>query len=144
MRVQAAETIQRPGVAIVSGPMTQFPDDLSAFVSDYERATNSHDAEATAQLIDVDATYWFTDGSYEGLDKIKVALKETFSRIQDETYRISDAECVFATPEYACFRYRFDWNGIVNGVPQHGHGRGTNVVRRSSGGWKVLHEHLSA
>ena len=38
--------------------------ELTAFMTEYERAANSHDVGRVLPLIGDDATYWFTDGSY--------------------------------------------------------------------------------
>ena len=118
--------------------------DLDVFVKEYESATNSHIVELVAPLIAKDATYWFTDGSYVGRDAICGALGRTFGLIQDETYEIQDVEWVAATDGAACFRYSFHWTGVVNGETRSGSGRGTNVVVKRDGSWKMLHEHLSA
>jgi ketosteroid isomerase-like protein len=44
---------------------------------------------------------------------------------------------------HAVCRYRFSWRGVVGGEPRSGHGRGTNVLVRQDGQWKIEHEHLS-
>jgi hypothetical protein len=43
---------------------------LTAFMTAYEHAANSHDVEQVLPLIADDATYWFTDGSYRGREEI--------------------------------------------------------------------------
>lgn len=68
--------------------------DISAFVREYERATNTHDADVVATLVAQDATYWFTDGSYVGRAAIREALARTWQTIRDETYEIRDLEIV--------------------------------------------------
>jgi hypothetical protein len=45
-------------------------------------------------MIDEDATYWFSDGSHQGLGAIIVAIERTFSTIHDEVYEMRDLEWV--------------------------------------------------
>lgn len=113
------------------------------FVHEHERATNRHDFDHLVPLITEDATYWFTDGSHRGIDAIRVAIESTFTRILDEVYRIHDLEWIAVDERFAVCRYRFRWTGVVNGEPTSGQGRGTNVLTKRDGAWRMLHEHLS-
>ncbi|MGH3155656.1 MAG: YybH family protein [Streptosporangiaceae bacterium] len=117
---------------------------LGAFMMAYEQATNSHDPDRVMPMIAADATYWFTDGSYQGLAEIRAAVERTFAVIQDEVYEISDLEWVVLTAEQAVCRYRFSWRGVVDGRPRSGCGRGTNVMVQHGGVWRMQHEHLSS
>lgn len=117
--------------------------ELTSFVYLYERATNRHDFDQLVPLIAEDATYWFTDGSYHGVDAIRAAVERTFATILDEVYKIEDLEWVAATDDLAVCRYRFWWTGVVGGEPASGQGRGTNVLTKRDGAWQMLHEHLS-
>jgi ketosteroid isomerase-like protein len=95
-----------------------------------------------APLIADDATYWFSDGSHQGLKEITEAIERTFSTIQDEVYEVNDLDWVVLTADHAVCRYRFHWRGMVDGRPRTGQGRGTNVIVRRDGTWKMQHEHL--
>lgn len=117
--------------------------ELESFVKDYEAATNSHDVDRVTAMIAADATYWFTDGSFHGIDAIRDALTSTFDLIQDETYEITDVEWISVSDESASYRYRFRWTGTIDGQLRSGRGRGTNVITKRQGSWKMLHEHLS-
>ena len=116
---------------------------VEAFMKDYERLTNRHDAEAWCELIAQDATYWFTTGSFVGKDAVKAAVKHNFDVIDDEVYRIDDVEWVTVTEDTAVVRYRFNWVGYQVGEQISGAGRGTNVMVKRDGQWPMLHEHLS-
>ncbi|WP_052397095.1 YybH family protein [Streptomyces sp. NRRL F-5123] len=124
--------------------MAEAPAELTAFLRRYEQAANSHDVDRVMPLIAEDAVYWFTDGSHRGRAEIAGALARTFAAIREETYEISDVEWVVLAPAHAVCRYRFRWTGVVGGRTRSGTGRGTNVVVRRDGGWKMLHEHLSS
>jgi len=123
--------------------MSELDAELTSFMHQYERATNRHDFGELVPLIADDATYWFTEGSYHGIVAIRGAIERTFTTILDEVYRIEDLEWVAVTDNLAVCRYRFRWTGTVDGEPASGQGRGTNVVTRHNGEWKMLHEHLS-
>jgi len=124
--------------------MSDLAAELTAFMTGYEQAGNSHDIDRVLPMIAEDATYWFSDGSYRGLEEITRAIERTFQTIQDEVYRITDLEWVVLSAEHAACRYRFWWTGVVDGAARSGRGRGTNVVVKRAGGWKMLHEHLSS
>jgi len=117
--------------------------ELSAFMKAYEEANNSHDIDRVEPMIAMDATYWFTDGSHQGLPRIAEAIRATFATIEDEAYEIHGLEWVVLAPEHAVCRYRFSWRGTVGGEPRSGHGRGTNVILKQDGRWQISHEHLS-
>jgi uncharacterized protein (TIGR02246 family) len=117
--------------------------EVTALMAEYERAANSHDLQRVLPLIADDATYWFTDGSYRGRMEIAGALERTFAAIQDEVYQIGELEWVRLTDQLAVCRYLFSWRGLVHGQPSSGGGRGTNVLVKRDGAWRVQHEHLS-
>jgi ketosteroid isomerase-like protein len=123
--------------------MSEIAAELTAFMTGYEQATNSHDIDRVVPMIAEDATYWFSDGSHRGLAEIKVAIERTFATIQDEVYAITDLEWVTLSAGHAACRYRFSWTGLIDGQPRSGHGRGTNVIVRRDGQWRMAHEHLS-
>lgn len=122
----------------------EVPTELTAFLRRYELANNSHDFSRVAPLICEDATYWLSEGSYHGIEEIRVAIERTFATIQEEAYQIHDLAWVAVTSELAVCTYGFRWQGLVDGRPASGSGRGTNVVARRDGVWKMLHEHLSS
>ncbi|NNN34344.1 nuclear transport factor 2 family protein [Streptomyces sp. S3(2020)] len=113
-------------------------------MGEYERANNSHDIERVVPFIAEDATYWFSDGSYQGVEEVRSAIERTFAKILDEEYEIRDLEWPVLTAEVAVCRYRFAWSGVVDGEPRSGQGRGTNVIVRRDGRWRMSHEHLSS
>jgi ketosteroid isomerase-like protein len=117
--------------------------ELTAFMRAYEQANNSHDIDRVSPMISPDASYWFTDGSYHGLSEITAAIRRTFSSIQNEAYHITDLQWIVLTAEHAACRYRFSWTGVIGGVQRSGRGRGTNVMVKHGGLWRIQHEHLS-
>lgn len=132
--MSASDWLAPPGLAA----------ELTSFMARYEQANNSHDIDRVAPLIAEDATYWFSDGSYQGIAAITSAIERTFASIRDEVYQISELEWVVLSREAAVCRYRFRWEGLIDGTPKSGRGRGTNVITRCDGTWRMLHEHLSS
>jgi len=63
-------------------------------LSSYEKAANSGDFDQVEPLIANDALYWFTDGSFDGIDEIRRAFEATWATIHDETYEIEDIRWV--------------------------------------------------
>lgn len=117
--------------------------ELENFLQEYERANNSHDWSNVKPFIASDATYWFTDGSYNGIEEIRDAIETTFATIQNEVYEIRDITWPATTDRIAVCTYTFAWKGIVDGEATFGNGRGTNVLRKSGDSWQIVHEHLS-
>ena len=121
--------------------MTQTPGE---FMVAYERATNSHDLEATLSLIDEQAVYLFSDESvHVGKRAIGKILERNFDLIEDEIYSIQSLRWLVDSGEVAVCVYDYSWSGVINGEPASGYGRGTTVLKRAQDGWKVAHEHLS-
>lgn len=123
--------------------MSDLHAELTEFMYQYEQATNRHNFDELAPLIAEDATYWFTDGSYQGIDAIKAAIERTYATILDEKYKLEELDWVAIADNLAVCRYRFRWTGVVDGKPASGQGQGTNVLTRHNNTWKITHEHLS-
>lgn len=109
----------------------------------YEEATNTHVFDHVAPLISDDAVYFFSDETVTGLESLKRYFEKTWSLIQDETYAIDHVEWITAGETTAVCVYQFHWTGKVNGRLREGSGRGTNVLKKLNGHWKMAHEHLS-
>ena len=115
------------------------------FLRLYEKATASHDLEATLELIADDAVYLFSNqSSHLGKPAIREALRKNFDAIKAESYRIANVTWLATSADVAACVYEFHWSGEIHGKPASGRGRGTAVVKKVDGAWRVAHEHLSA
>ena len=112
------------------------------FLQRYEQALSSHTWEAVEPLIDDDACFVFSDGTFIGKAEIEKAIRKTFALILDENYRIQDVQWVYVREECALCAYTFHWAGLIDGKPCEGQGRGTTLLVKTELGWKVKHEHL--
>jgi len=111
---------------------------------EYEAAANRHDLQAMLAMIADDAIFWFSDQSaHVGKLAIASAIQSNFDAIKNEQYRIENLNWLAASDDIAACVYEFRWSGEVNGKPASGGGRGTSLIRRIDGKWRLVHEHLS-
>ena len=110
----------------------------------YEEALATQDFSQIKPLISDEAVFWFNDGSFEGLREIEEAFDTSFSLIKEERYWISDENWVCVSDDNAVCVYQFNWEGLIDGDRASGFGRGTSVLSKINGEWKIVHEHLSA
>ncbi|MFI4976518.1 MAG: YybH family protein [Caulobacterales bacterium] len=115
------------------------------FTQDLVAAMNGKDLEATMERIADDAVYFWSNGSaYFGKADIAVAMERNFDTIKNDTYHKVDVTWLAQSPDVAACAFKFEWTGEVDGKAVSGRGRGTSVLRRNDGQWRVVHEHLSA
>jgi uncharacterized protein (TIGR02246 family) len=108
----------------------------------YEQRINTHNFDRLVDLIAPDAVFWFSDGSHQGIDAIRAAFERTWLSLSNDTYWLDDVEWIAESDAAAVCLYRFNWQAGAN-VRASGHGRGTTVLSRPDGGWRIVHEHLS-
>jgi uncharacterized protein (TIGR02246 family) len=114
-------------------------------LSAYLAAANRHDLEAVLALVDDNAVYFFSDGSsHVGKAAIRSAIERNFASIRNEIYRLENLRWLVETAEVAVCIYEFHWTGEVDGERVEGGRRGTSVLQRKSGEWRVALEHLSS
>lgn len=122
----------------------QEPQTPQAFMRAYEAATAAHDLEGALELIADDAVYLFSnESSHVGKAAVRRALEANFAAIKAEEYRIEGLRWLAESDEVAACVYAFHWAGEIRGEPASGSGRGSAVLRREGGAWRVVHEHLS-
>lgn len=109
----------------------------------YEDLINEHNFDLLAPLISNDCRFWFSSGTFEGLEQTRKAFEKTWGLIKEEVYSISEKVWLAESDQAAICTYTYHWAGIINGSPSEGKGRGTSCFRKEAGGWKLVHEHLS-
>ena len=116
----------------------------SEFMRAYETVLNAHDLDETLALIADDAIFLFSnETSHVGKAAVAKAIGANFDAIKLETYRISGLRWLTELDDVAACVYQYNWAGEIGGQAMSGGGRGTNVLRRVDGAWRVVHEHLS-
>lgn len=109
----------------------------------YEASLARQSFDEVAPLLSAEAVFWFTDGSHRGIDAIRAAFEDTWRRLKNETYWLEDVDWIAVGDTAASCSYRFRWTAEIDGTPCAGEGRGTTVLRKEEGQWKIVHEHLS-
>lgn len=118
--------------------------EVSLFLRSYEIAANTYNFENVRPLIALDAVYFFSDQTLNGISEIEQAFIHTWSKLNNDTYKIVDVRWIEVTERMAACVYRFEWTTVINGLSKSGSGRGTNVLKKVDDSWLVLHEHLSS
>ncbi|MGH7881337.1 MAG: DUF4440 domain-containing protein [Candidatus Dormibacteraceae bacterium] len=116
--------------------------ELDTFLEAYEKSANSRDFESVAMFIAEGATFWFPNGEFKEKSGVRKAFEDAWSKIQDETFAISDVQWIVTTYWASVCTYTFKSEGMVDGKWQVYAGHGTNVLRRINGSWRIVHEHL--
>lgn len=109
----------------------------------YEALINSHDFDQLAPLISDDAIFWFNDGSHLGLEQIRSAFELTWQNFPLESYWLEKMHWIAKGENTAGCIYHFCWTAMIDEKTVSGGGRGTTILRRDNGIWKIVHEHLS-
>jgi len=138
----ALRTIKK-GEAITIDDTIELQHELDTFLEAFEKAANSRDFKKVAPFIADHATFWFTDGEYSGKSDIVKAFEDAWTKIQNEIYTISDVQWINSNYWAASCTYRFKSNNKIEGKRQIYKGRGTSVLRRIDGSWRIVHKHLS-
>lgn len=136
---------------LLSLPALSFPGDtdpdteqeLTAFMQRYVAATNSHDFTHVEPLLLPDAVYWFNKNESKGLQQIEVNFNQSWSYLPDEVYGIEDVKWLSVDKNSATCIYTYTYQGTHNGKAVQGQGRGTTILVKENGSWKIAHEHLS-
>lgn len=115
-----------------------------AVMAAYADLINRHDFSQLIPLIDPDASFWFSSGTYQGLRAVREAFERTWQRLANETYWLEELTWIAKGAEAASCTYRFHWRATIHGQHAEGMGRGTTVLAKGEIGWRIVHEHLSA
>jgi ketosteroid isomerase-like protein len=123
--------------------MTKQIDSAQDLLEKYKVEINKHNFDLVEPLISKDCKFWFSSGTFVGLDQIGQAFEKTWGMIKDEVYSLTDIEWIAESDLTAVCTYTFHWKGLIDGKPGEGKGRGTSCFRKEDDGWKITHEHLS-
>ena len=108
----------------------------------YGEALASQEWKNVEPLMHQDICVTFSSGTFKGKDNVRKAFEHNFAAIKDEEYSIDDLHWAFVGQESAVCLYSFQWQGLINGQPASGGGRGTTVLVNAAGKWQIIAEHL--
>jgi ketosteroid isomerase-like protein len=109
----------------------------------YEARINLHDFDQLVPLISPGAIFWFNDGSHVGLDDIRKAFEATWRKFPLEDYWLEGLNWIALGDAAAACTYHFRWRATIEAKALSGGGRGTTILGKERGTWKIVHEHLS-
>lgn len=124
-----------------AAPPTQ--QELDGFIKQYVDATNSHDFANVRPLLLPGAVYWFNKQDKQGTAVIQAYFEDTWRKLPDEVYGIENVKWLSIDENSATCIYDYTYRGHFNGKAVQGRGRGTTVLVRQGGQWRIAHEHLS-
>jgi ketosteroid isomerase-like protein len=113
------------------------------FVRRYEAALASQRWNSVDPLMHDEVCVTFSTGAvHKGKAAVRRAYETNFAAIEDEQYHISNLHWVLQSESIAVYLFDFQWSGRIKGQEAQGSGRGTTVLVRGGGDWKLLVEHL--
>lgn len=112
------------------------------FMVQYEKALGTQSWALVEPLMDEAVSVTFSTGTFQGKEAVKQVFEHNFSVLESEDYRMSDLSWVHEGADHAVCQFVFSWKGIIRGEPAAGSGRGTSVLIKRAGDWKLLTEHL--
>lgn len=117
--------------------------ELESFLVRYVTATNSHDFNQVQPLLRPQAVYWFNKEESLGLPAIRESFERTWAYLPDEVYGLENVQWLSIGRHSAVFVYAYTYQGTHAGKPVQGRGRGTTLLVKEKGTWRIAHEHLS-
>ncbi len=132
---------ERSGVRMIK--QAELANSAQALLEKYKVEINKHDFDSLEPLISKDCKFWFSSGTYVGLEQTRSAFEKTWGLIKEEVYSLTEIDWIAESDLVAVCTYTFHWKGLIDGKPGEGKGRGTTCCRKEAGGWKITHEHLS-
>ncbi len=122
------------------------PQDVVRFLEHFEALAQQEDFSLLRDLIDERAFYRFSDGDFVGHAAIQAAFEKTWRgdpTVVKARFYLSDIVVLTTDEASASATYTWHWEGS-QGAQRFGiQGRGTRVLVRRDGQWRIVHEHLS-
>jgi ketosteroid isomerase-like protein len=133
----------RTGEAITIDDSIELDSELHTFFEVYEEASRAKRFEKLSPLVADNAVFWFVDGSFVGKPAIRQAFEDRWTRMRDEECTRTNVDWVVATYWTSACTFDFRSEHTVNDQRAAHNGRGTTLLRRIDGNWRIVHHHLS-
>lgn len=121
-------------------------DAVVQFLHHFEEVALHEDFELLRPMIDEQAVFRFNDGDFVGLPAIQAVFEKTWRgdpTVKKTRFYLSDIVVLTTDQRSASATYTYNWEGAQGGNSFKIQGRGTRVLVREEGRFRIVHEHLS-
>lgn len=116
------------------------------FLNHFEDVAMKEDFNLLRDMIDERAYFRFNDGDFVGRQAIQAAFEKTWRgdpTVRKARFYLSDIVVLTTDASSATATYTYHWEGSQSGREFKIQGRGTRVLLRENGKFRIIHEHLS-
>ena len=116
------------------------------FLNRFEAVAAKEDFNLICDMIDEQAVFRFNDGDFVGRQAIQAVFEKTWRgdpSVKKIRFYLSDIVVLTTDHSTASATYTYHWEGSQAGREFKIRGRGTRVLRRENGQFRIVHEHLS-
>jgi ketosteroid isomerase-like protein len=119
---------------------------VAEFLNHFESLAAKEDFSLISAMIDERAFFRFNDGDFVGRPAIQAAFEKTWRgdpSVRKARFYLSDIVVLSTDRATATATYTYHWEGSQGGREFKIQGRGTRVLLREDGRFRIIHEHLS-
>ena len=116
------------------------------FLNRFEALAEKEDFNLIRDMIDEQAVFRFNDGDFVGRQAIQAVFEKTWRgdpSVKKVRFYLSDIVVLTTDHSTATTTYTYNWEGSQAGREFKIRGRGTRVLLRVNGQFRIIHEHLS-
>lgn len=116
------------------------------FMNRFEESAEKEDFNLIQDMIDERAYFRFNDGDFVGRQAIQAAFEKSWRSdptVKKARFYLSDIVVLTTDHSTATATYTYNWEGSQAGREFKIRGRGTRVLLREHGQFRIIHEHLS-
>lgn len=116
------------------------------FLNRFEALAEKEDFNLIREMIDEQAVFRFNDGDFVGRQAIQAVFEKTWRgdpSVKKVRFYLSDIVVLTTDHSTATATYTYNWEGSQAGREFKIRGRGTRVLLRVNGQFRIIHEHLS-
>lgn len=121
-------------------------DSVVEFLHRFEELAGHEDFSLIEEMIDEQAFFRFNDGDFIGRAAIQGAFEKSWRgdpTVKKARFYLSDIRVLSTDRSTATATYTYHWEGSQGEQQFKIRGRGTRVLVRENGRWRIVHEHLS-
>jgi ketosteroid isomerase-like protein len=122
------------------------PAEVVQFLHRFEALAEKEDFDIIGDFIAENACFRFNDGDFVGRPAIRAAFEKSWRgdpTVKKARFYLTDVVVLTTDLRTATVTYTYHWEGAQDGRSFAIRGRGTRVVQREGGQFRIVHEHLS-